>query len=73
MKKLVFAAVAALAIISVSNAFAFKAPVTSTIAVDTDTVAPTQPDTTASFQLDTVAPTQPDTVAPAQPDTVVAK
>lgn len=45
MKKLVFAAFAALAIVSVSNAFAGNKVMNNTTAEPIDTVAPTTPDT----------------------------
>lgn len=52
MKKFVFAAIAALAIVSVSNVFAGNKVMNNAMAAPTDTVAPTTPD---SVQTDSAA------------------
>lgn len=62
MKKLVFAAVAALTIVSVSNTFAFN-NISSASAANIDSTA----------SVDTVTPAQQDTVAPVPSDTTVQK
>lgn len=54
MKKLVFAAVAALAMVSVSNVFAGKSATTVSVTAPTDTVTPATPDTLAPVTPDTL-------------------